>query len=197
MHFLMQDWHDGRCYEVVFLMWNCSRMKCFSESHDHISPLAMCSQRSVPCLLGWQSKQGWANVPALWGIFHSQNCLIIFFVWKFIESSIFLWIPTAVVCRRWGGKSEREECKYMVLASAYSPTLQIRLNCCVLVPIHWLWGAVATAWLLPSDHSLGGRMELGVRFWWLSLTLSQIQAARQTFRLYLQNLCYLGGTNQL
>lgn len=198
MHFLMQDWHDGRCYEVVFLMWNCSRMKCFSESHDHISPLAMCSQQSVPCLLGWQSKQGWANVPALWGIFHSQNCLIIFFVWKFIESSIFLWIPTAVVRRRWGGKSEREECKYMVLASAYSPTLQIRLNCCVLVPIHWLWGAVATqpSVALAIRPFLGWQDGAGCQILVTVLdTLSQIQAARQAFRLYCQNLCYLGGTN--
>lgn len=96
------------------------------------------------------------------------------------------------------GEERVKECKYMVLASAYSPTLQIRLSCRVLVPIHWLWGAVATqpSVALAIRPFLGWQDGAGCQILVTVLdTLSQIQAARQTFRLYLQNLCYLGGTN--
>ena len=41
-------------------------------------------------------------------------------------------------------KSEREDYICMVLASVYSPSLQIRLICCLLIPVHWPQEAVAT-----------------------------------------------------
>lgn len=88
----------------------------------------------------------------------------------------------------------------MVLASEYLPTLQIILICCVLAPIHWPWGSVATqpSVVLAIRPFLGWQDGFGC---WISVTvldtLSQIQAAIHIFRLYLSNLCDLGGTSQL
>lgn len=95
--------------------------------------------------------------------------------------------------------SGREGCIHKVLASAYSSTLQIRL-CSLLVPIHWSLGAMATqpSVALTVRPFLGWQDAAGC---WILVTvldiLSQIQAARQILRLYLQKLCYFGGTNQL
>lgn len=66
----------------------------------------------------------------------------------------------------------------MVLASEYLPTLQIILICCVLAPIHWPWGSVATqpSVVLAIRPFLGWQDGFGC---WISVTvldtLSQIR----------------------
>lgn len=140
IHSLMLDWHDGRCYGVLFLMWNCPRIKWFSKSHDFTSCHVFTVVSSVS--FGTARQAGMSQCSSfVRNISHTELSKNLFCLRCPLKVSSAFGVPQQV-CTGDGDKRV-EVCRHMGLASAYSPALQIRL-CCLLAPTHWPLGAMAT-----------------------------------------------------
>lgn len=185
LYSLTLNWCDGRCHEVIFLMWSRSSFtwdEQVSESHDWVSSLAMCSHWPALCRLGQQGEQGWAyRCSGFMGTILlaelSHNLLS-------LKSSLkAAYAYELLQERRW-----KERVKERTI---YARCLPLHIH----LLFKWDWFAVSR---FPGIGPGRLRMKLGALCRWDVLgALLWIQAAGQILCLYLQDLCYLGGANQL